>query len=218
MKISLWSKRRLFNPLWFVVGILALIVACGDAATSTPEVAAPAAATATVPPATAVPAATTAIPRATAAPATAPATDRGIFGAADNPRYGGVLKSGGLANSTFYDLHQTGSIANMHPQSPMYNNLIQWDPIGWEELIPDLATGWEQSDDGLTYTFSVREGVKFHDGALLTSEDVAASFVAIIFPREGVLSPRKGLFDAVEEVVATDPLTVEFRLRGCLKR
>ena len=199
MKASQLLQKYMISPLGLIIGITALLIACGGEATPAPA-------------ATSAPAAT-AVPRATTAPAAAPGTDRGIYGAQDDPRYGGVLKSGGLANSTFYDLHQTGSIANMHPQSPMYNNLIQWDPIGWQELIPDLATSWEQSDDGLTYTFSVREGVMFHDGALLTAEDVAASFVAVIFPRDGVLSPRKGLFDAVNEVVATGPMTVEFRLR-----
>jgi peptide/nickel transport system substrate-binding protein len=73
----------------------------------------------------------------------------------------------------------------------------------------------------LTYTFYLREGVKFHDGAPLTAEDVVASFHHIISPPAGVLSPRQGLFDAVKEVVATGPLTVEFRLtepRGYLLR
>ena len=98
---------------------------------------------------------------------------------------------------------------------------MQINPIKWDVIIPDLARAWEVSDDGLTYTFFIREGVMFHDGALLTAEDVVASFNQIIFPPEGVLSPRKGLFDAVTEVVATDPMTVEFHLsapRGFLTR
>jgi len=88
-------------------------------------------------------------------------------------------------------------------------------------VIPDLAKSWKISENGLTYTFSLREGVKFHDGAPLTAEDVVASFTHIIFPPAGVISPRRGLFDAVKEVVATGPLTVEFRLtesRGYLLR
>jgi peptide/nickel transport system substrate-binding protein len=103
----------------------------------------------------------------------------------------------------------------------MYDLLIQIDPVHWDKLIPDLATRWQISADGLTYTFYLREGVKFHDGAPLTAEDVVASFNHIIFPPPGVLSPRQGLFDAVKEVVATGPLTVEFHLtepRGYLLR
>src|SRR6266511_3481796 len=138
-----------------------------------------------------------------------------------SPKRGGVLRWGGLANSTLYDLHQTGTIANMGPQAPMYDLLVQVDPVHWDKVIPDLAKSWKVSEDGLTYTFSLREGVKFHDGAPLTAEDVVASFNHIIFPPAGVISPRRGLFDAVKEVVATDDLTVEFRLtepRGYLLR
>ena len=130
-----------------------------------------------------------------------------------NARYGGVLRWGGIANSTLYDLHQTGSIANMGPQAPMFDLLVQVDPVNWDSIIPDLATSWTVSDDGLTYTFTLREGVKFHDGAALTADYVAASFEQIVFPPAGVLSPRQGLFDAVTEIVAVDAGTVEFRLR-----
>jgi len=103
----------------------------------------------------------------------------------------------------------------------MYDLLIQIDPTNWDKVIPDLAKSWKISENGLTYTFSLREGVKFHDGAPLTAEDVVASFKHIIAPPAGVLSPRQGLFDAVQDVVATDALTVEFRLtepRGYLLR
>jgi peptide/nickel transport system substrate-binding protein len=148
-----------------------------------------------------------------AAPPTPEAADAGMLRAPEpNPRRGGVLKWGGLANSTLYDLHQTGTIANMGPQAPMYDLLVQVDPVHWDKVIPDLAKSWTISKDGLTYTFALREGVKFHDGAPLTAEDVVASFTHIISPPPGVLSPRQGLFDAVKEVVATGPLTVEFRL------
>jgi peptide/nickel transport system substrate-binding protein len=94
----------------------------------------------------------------------------------------------------------------------MYDLLVQVDPVHWDKVIPDLAQSWTISEDGLTYAFYLREGVKFHDGAPLTAEDVVASFHHIISPPAGVLSPRQGLFDAVKDVVATGPLTVEFRL------
>ncbi len=187
---------------------LIFIVACGGAAApaDTPESQAasqPAAPAATPAQAAAVP---------TTAAASVPA-DAGYLRAVEpNARHGGTLKWGGIASSTLYDLHQTNSIANMGPQRPMYDLLVQLDPIGWEEVIPDLATSWDVSDDGMTYTFDIREGVKFHDGAPLTADDVAASYTQIIYPREGVLSPRKTLFEPVQEIVVVDPYTVEFRL------
>src|SRR5256884_8038929 len=163
-----------------------------------------------------------AVSRVLPAQSTPEPSDAGLLRAPEpTPKRGGVLKWGGLANSTLYDLHQTGTIANMGPQAPMYDLLVQVDPANWDKVIPDLAKSWKISEDGLTYTFYLREGVKFHDGAPLTAEDVVASFNHIISPPPGVSSPRQGLFDAVKEVVATGPLTVEFRLtepRGFLLR
>src|SRR5499427_8474858 len=115
-----------------------------------------------------------------AAPPPPGLADAGVLRAPEpSPKRGGVLKWGGLANSTLYDLHQTGTIANMGPQAPMYDLLVQVDPVHWDKVIPDLAKSWTVSEDGLTYTFSLREGVKFHDGAPLTAEDVVASFTHI---------------------------------------
>src|SRR5438128_9102203 len=163
-----------------------------------------------------------AVPCVPAAPPTSEPSDAGLLRAPEaSPKRGRVLRWGGLANSTLYDLHQTGTIANMGPQAPMYDRLVQVDPVHWDKVNPDLAQSWTISEDSLTYTFSLREGVKFHDGAPLTAEDVVASFHHIISPPAGVLSPRQGLFDAVKDVVATGPLTVEFRLtepRGYLLR
>ena len=151
---------------------------------------------------------------APAPPGTAEATDAGLLKAPEaSPKRGGTLRWGGLANSTLYDLHQTGTIANMGPQAPMYDLLVQIDPFNWNRILPDLAKSWQVSQDGLTYIFLLREGVQFHDGAPLTADDVVASFNHIIFPPSGVISPRRGLFDAVREVVATGERTVEFRLK-----
>ena len=156
----------------------------------------------------------TAAQTAAAPHAASEAPDAGLLVAPEaSPKRGGVLRWGGLANSTLYDLHQTGTIANMGPQAPMYDLLAQIDPFNWNRILPDLAQSWQISEDGLTYTFFLREGVRFHDDAPLTAEDVAASFNHIIFPPPGVISPRRGLFDAVREVVATGERTVEFHLK-----
>jgi peptide/nickel transport system substrate-binding protein len=52
-----------------------------------------------------------------------------------------------------------------------YDSLVRYDPIG-KQVIPWLVKEWEISDDGLTYTFKLNQGVKFHDGTDLTSSDV----------------------------------------------
>ena len=73
---------------------------------------------------------------------------------------------------------------------------------------PDLAESWTISPDGLTYTFKLRQGVRFHDGSPMTSRDVKASYDKIVFPPPGVISARKGTYQAVEAIEAPDPLTV----------
>ena len=61
------------------------------------------------------------------------------------------------------------------------------DPRRPTDFVCDLCTEMPQpTDDGKTYTFKIREGVKFHDGSPLTAADVAASWNKIIFPPEGV--------------------------------
>ena len=95
----------------------------------------------------------------------------------------------------------------------MFDNLIRHDPRdGGKTLIPDLAHSWEISKDAKTYTFHLRDGVQFHDGAELTSDDVKATFDRIRKPPQGVSIPRSVLFKAVEEIKAPDKRTVQFVL------
>jgi peptide/nickel transport system substrate-binding protein len=77
------------------------------------------------------------------------------------------------------------------------------------EIVPMLVDRWTRSRDRLTYTFTLRRGIKFHDGTDLTSEDVVASLT-----RWGrvALSGRR-TFAFVDSVTAPDPLTVVIRLR-----
>src|SRR4029450_11197803 len=118
----------------------------------------------------------TAAQTAVAPHAASEAPDAGLLVAPEaSPKRGGGLRWGGLANSTLYDLHQTGTTAELGPQAPMYDLLVQIDPLNWNRILPDLAQSWPVSEDGLTYTFFLREGVRFHDEVLLTAEDVGAA-------------------------------------------
>ncbi len=58
----------------------------------------------------------------------------------------------------------------------VYETLVYYNKDDATSFVPQLATDWTISDDGLTYTFTIRKGVKFHNGADLTPEDVAYSF------------------------------------------
>src|SRR2546428_9881883 len=82
-----------------------------------------------------------------------------------NAKRGGVLRYGVLSAPAHFDVHQSGTVANLGTQGCMYDNLIRRDPRdSGQTIIPDLAHSWEIAQDGKTYTFFLRQGVKFHDG------------------------------------------------------
>jgi len=130
-----------------------------------------------------------------------------------NPKRGGTLRYGITMRPPHFDVHQSGTINNLGSQGCMFDNLIRRDPRdSGRTIIPDLAHSWEISKDGKTYTFHLRKGVEFHDGAELTSDDVKATFDRIAKPPQGVSIPRSVLFRAVSEIAAPDKYTVQFKL------
>jgi peptide/nickel transport system substrate-binding protein len=80
------------------------------------------------------------------------------------------------------------------------------------KLVPWLATGHSISDDGLTVTFKLREGVKFHDGSPLTADDVVWSFHRLLNVKKGPAAAFLPVLD-MAGVTAPDPTTVVFKLK-----
>src|SRR5216117_4278867 len=126
---------------------------------------------------------------------------------------GGTLRYGVHTAPVHFDVHQSGTVANIGAQAPMYDMLIRRDPRDGQTIIPDLAQRWEVSPDNRKYTFHLRHGVKFHDGADFTAEDVKATYEKLVNPPKGVVSPRTPLFSAVSDIVVLDPHKIEFRLK-----
>ncbi len=136
-------------------------------------------------------------------------------GAQDKPRSGGELIFPVPSEPPSYDGHREETFGLIHPIAPFYNTLLRVDPndpTGTKPVV-SLAEKWTISKDGLTYTFQLHKGVKFHDGSEMTSKDVKASYDKIIFPPAGVPSDRKGQYEDVEAIEAPDPYTVRFRLK-----
>src|SRR6201989_767904 len=115
------------------------------------------------------------------------------------------------------DGHRETTYATVHSAAPFYSVLIRVDPNNpgsTTDFVCDLCTAMPQpTDDGKTYTFKIRSGVKFHDGSPLTAADVAASWEHIIHPPTGVLSPRESHYVMVDTVEAPDPKTLVFHLK-----
>src|SRR5205807_354106 len=140
-------------------------------------------------------------------------------GAAETPKRGGVLTFLIPADAPpSFDGHRENSFATVHSVAPFYSNLIRANPenpSSTTDFICDLCTAMPQSTDGgKTYTFAIRQGVKFHDGSPLSAEDVAASWKKIVFPPEGIISARGAGYAAmIDNIEATGPSTVTFRLK-----
>ena len=92
--------------------------------------------------------------------------------------------------------------------SNVFEGLTRFDSAG--AVIPGLAKSWEISEDGLTYTFTLNEGVTFHDGSSMDAEDVKFSLDRI--GAEDSANAQKALYAAISEVNVIDPATVEIKL------
>lgn len=132
---------------------------------------------------------------------------------AQQPRSGGTLSYVVSAEPPSFDAHRETTFAMLHPIRPHYNLLVKFDMPNYPKVIGDLAESWAISPDGLTYTFKIRRGVRFHDGSMLTSRDVKASFDKIIFPQGDVVSVRQATYEMVESITAPDPNTVVFKVK-----
>src|SRR3989449_11519504 len=75
--------------------------------------------------------------------------------------------------TTLFRSHREGTFALIHPTAPHYNTLLRIDPNDrtGTRIVGDLAESWTVAEDGRTYAFKLRRGVKFHDGSEMRSEE-----------------------------------------------
>jgi peptide/nickel transport system substrate-binding protein len=136
-------------------------------------------------------------------------------GSAHAQKRGGELKFAVSAEPPNYDCHANSSFAFIHPVRPHYSTLLKFDAANYPKIKGDLAESWTVSKDGLTYTFKVRKGVKFHDGSTLTSADIKASYERISNPPTGVVSVvsvRGSAYSDIASIETPDAGTVVFKL------
>ena len=136
----------------------------------------------------------------------------------EGAKYGGTLTYMIPADAPpSFDGHREETYATIHSAAPFYSTLVRinpYDPGSTTDIVCDLCTAMPQpSDGGKTWTFKIRQGVKFHNGDPLTAADVAASLNEIAFPPPGVLSPRSDNFMMVKDITAPDPGTVVIDLK-----
>ena len=193
---------RFVGPVYrYALVFLALsIIACGTATSSSPA----------------------AQPTAAATPPPAPMTEPTSLPQAQpeaTPEPEAVGKSGGVvpmqkhAAPRRIDPHPSGSGIDISEATLLYNGLVKYNDIGdVTQIIGDLATHWDVSDDGLTYTFFIPEGVQWTDGTPLTAADVVFSLDRMV--QEGESRPRAGsLRTYYTSSEAIDPQSIAVNLK-----
>ena len=108
------------------------------------------------------------------------------------------------ADATTLDPHNTTDSQSDQVIWMLYNALIRYDEN--MKFVPDLATSWSVADDDVTWTFNLREGVRFHDGAPFDAHAVKANFDRVLDPEQG--HKRLSLFLPIDRVEVVDDFTV----------
>ncbi len=120
-----------------------------------------------------------------------------------------------MANILSMDPGQSGSAEADIARANMYDRLIQLDPVTFE-IQPQLATEWSVSEDGLVFSFTIREGASFASGNPVSADDVVWSFQRLLLKEmSGGTQLRNfgfSLENATEKVRSPGPMQVELEL------
>ena len=136
-------------------------------------------------------------------------------------RFGGVLLIATTSEGpTFSNWEEAAGSAPMygHPVGNMLVSKQDWGDKSdflagtYWDAVPDLATGWEQSTDGLSWTFTLRDGILFSDGVEFSCADVAWMYNTIRTGEGLDKNPRSAHFAVLNDVTCADDLTAVFHL------
>lgn len=127
---------------------------------------------------------------------------------AQTPERGGTLQLAVDQSPVGLDPHVATAFSTVAVNSNIYEGLVEIDPA--LKVRPALATRWTRSPDGLSYTFTLRPGVSFHNGQALTAEDVVFSMDRVKDAKTA--SPYASRLSLVKDIRATGPLEVRFEL------
>jgi peptide/nickel transport system substrate-binding protein len=176
------------NSLLSLLAIAAMVAACGGPATTPPPTAEPIVEPSAVP--------DTPVP----APST-PEPEKG-------PTVGGSLVWALPGEPDTLDMHNTASGASWRVMYNVGCSLVARDPDG--NAVPYVAEKWEVSDDGLAWTFTLRDDITFHDGTALTADDVVWTYQRAVSP--DVHGGTASLLGPIQSFEAVDDYTLRIHL------
>lgn len=122
---------------------------------------------------------------------------------------GGTLIAAWAQDPVSLDPQITSAMSSLQVLENVLDTLTALDNQG--KVIPSLATSWDVSADGLTWTFHLRHDVKFSNGRPMTAQDVVYTYSRMLDPKTG--SGQKYLLGSTQSVTASDDYTVEFHLK-----
>jgi peptide/nickel transport system substrate-binding protein len=134
-------------------------------------------------------------------------------------KHGGILKMPSIDSPASMSIHEESTITVLGPMMGVFNNLIMFDQHvpqnSLESIVPDLATSWTASEDGTQLTFTLRQGVKWHDGKPFTAADVRCTWDLIAGKTVEKLrvNPRKSWYRNLDEVTTSGDYEVTFHLK-----
>lgn len=132
---------------------------------------------------------------------------------AETPRYGGTLIFLKISDSSTLNPLLTIDDDSFLVANQIFSSLIDRGVAANGSLTyrPDLAESWEISKDGLTYTFHLRKGVKWHDGKPFTSADVKFTYDLYLDPK--IALPQRAFYAAIGSITTPDNNTVVLNLK-----
>jgi peptide/nickel transport system substrate-binding protein len=134
-------------------------------------------------------------------------------------KHGGILRVLDLDSPPGLNMYEQATPFGEAPLMGIYNNLILFDQqvpqVSLQSIRPDLATKWSWSADGTALTFTLRQGVKWHDGQPFTAKDVLCTMALQLDkgPQKVRFNPRKTSFSNLASVTASGDYEVTFHLR-----
>jgi peptide/nickel transport system substrate-binding protein len=132
---------------------------------------------------------------------------------------GSILQMPDFASPASMSIHEESTITAVIPTMGVFNNLVVFDQHVAQNsiasIVPDLATGWSRSEDGMQLTFPLRSGVKWHDGKPFTAQDVKCTWEALLGVSADKLriNPRKAWYGNVEQITTNGDYEVTFHLK-----
>src|SRR5437773_95161 len=142
-----------------------------------------------------------------------------ITGSALAQKSGGILRLQHFDSPASMSILEESTRATLQPMMGVFNNLVLFDQHvaqnSLKSIVPDLATGWNWSEDGKELTFPLRQGVKWHDGKPFTAKDVKCTWERLMdrAPEKFRINPRKAWYRNVEEITTSGDYEVTFHLK-----